>query len=222
MYLLLLISMLWQRQAIFKSKGDKLCCSAECRIWTLCQSIEINNKYVCTCVCTYVCMYTYICMYVWLYVCMIWISLACARASKLTTTNKYVCMHTHICMYLNTGSGNVDIFKVKLTVEMLTTAFIFDPRMGVLVKMSKFLKHRMSRSEGDSNPQPFGFMPNALIYWAIRARHLLSHVFEYWLWRCAYFRRKVNISYFNCARATAFIFDTRMGVLVKLPACTTQ
>ena len=33
-YLLLLISMLWHRQAIFKSKGDKLCSSAESRIWT--------------------------------------------------------------------------------------------------------------------------------------------------------------------------------------------
>ena len=33
-YLLLLISMLWHRQAIFKSKGDKLCSSAECRNWT--------------------------------------------------------------------------------------------------------------------------------------------------------------------------------------------
>ena len=32
-YLLLLVSMLWHRQAIFKSKGDKLCSSAECRIW---------------------------------------------------------------------------------------------------------------------------------------------------------------------------------------------
>ena len=32
--LLLLISMLWHRQAIFKSKGDKLCSSAECKIWT--------------------------------------------------------------------------------------------------------------------------------------------------------------------------------------------
>ena len=31
---LLLISMLWHRQTIFKSKGDKLCSSAECRIWT--------------------------------------------------------------------------------------------------------------------------------------------------------------------------------------------
>ena len=33
-YLLLLISMLWHRQAIFKSKGDKLCSFAKCRIWT--------------------------------------------------------------------------------------------------------------------------------------------------------------------------------------------
>ena len=33
-YLLLLISMLWHRQAIFKSKGDKLCSSAECRLWS--------------------------------------------------------------------------------------------------------------------------------------------------------------------------------------------
>ena len=33
-YLSLSISMLWHRQAIFKSKGDKLCSSAECRIWT--------------------------------------------------------------------------------------------------------------------------------------------------------------------------------------------
>ena len=33
-YLLLLISMLWHRQSIFKSKGDKLSSSAECRIWT--------------------------------------------------------------------------------------------------------------------------------------------------------------------------------------------
>ena len=33
-HLLLIISMLWHRQAIFKSKGDKLSSSAECRIWT--------------------------------------------------------------------------------------------------------------------------------------------------------------------------------------------
>ena len=50
---------------------------------------------------------------------------------------------------------------------------------------------------------------NALTYWAIRARHLLSHVVEYWLWRCRYLWSKVNIWNINCARATAFIFDTQ-------------
>ena len=59
-------------------------------------------------------------------------------------------------------------------------------------------------------------MPNALTYWAIRARRLLSHVFEHWLWRYRYFWSKVNIWYIDCARATAFIFDTLTGVLVKV------
>ena len=36
-------------------------------------------------------------------------------------------------------------------------------------------------------------MPNVLTIWAIRARHLLSHVFEYWLWRYRYFLCKVSI-----------------------------
>ena len=35
---------------------------------------------------------------------------------------------------------------------------------------------------GELEPPTFGFMPNALTIWAIRARHLMSHVFEYWLW----------------------------------------
>ena len=34
-------------------------------------------------------------------------------------------------------------------------------------------------------------MPNALAIWAIRARHLLSHVFEYWLWWYRYFEVKL-------------------------------
>ena len=42
--LLLLISMLWHRQAIFKSKGDKLCSSAECRIWTQGPRHQIASK----------------------------------------------------------------------------------------------------------------------------------------------------------------------------------
>ena len=43
-YLLLLISMLWHRQAIFKSKGDKLCSSAECKIWTRYPRYKIASR----------------------------------------------------------------------------------------------------------------------------------------------------------------------------------
>ena len=43
-YLLLLISMLWHRQALFKSKGDKLCSSAESRIWTLDPRHQIASR----------------------------------------------------------------------------------------------------------------------------------------------------------------------------------
>ena len=60
----------------------------------------------------------------------------------------------------------------------------------------------------------------------IRAKcsNLLSHqgqtfavpCFEHWLWWYRYFRLKVNIWKANCARAIAFIFDTRTGVLVKV------
>ena len=37
---------------------------------------------------------------------------------------------------------------------MRATSFIFDTRTGVLVKVSTFLRQKMSRREGDSNPQP--------------------------------------------------------------------
>ena len=47
-----------------------------------------------------------------------------------------------------------------------TTTYNFDTRTDVLVKVSKFVRLKMSRPEGDS-----------------RARLLLSHVFEYWRWR---------------------------------------
>ena len=36
--------MLWHRQAIFKSKGDKLCFSAECRIGTRCPRHQIASR----------------------------------------------------------------------------------------------------------------------------------------------------------------------------------
>ena len=75
------------------------------------------------------------------------------------------------CLVKNILLSEVNIWNVNCARE---TVFIFDARTGVLVKVSKFLSEKMSRPEGDSDI--FGFMPNALTYWAIRARHLLSHV----------------------------------------------
>ena len=105
------------------------------------------------------------------------------------------------------------------------TAFIFDTRADVL---EVFQTENVS-TWGWLEPPIFGFVPNALTYWAIRARHLLSHLFEYWLWRCWHFLSKVIIWsleesflskfiiwYGKCARATALIFDLRTGVLVKV------
>ena len=57
-------------------------------------------------------------------------------------------------------------------------------------------------------------MPNALTFCARRPRHLLSHIVEHWPWRYTYFWS--NIWNVNCARTTAFIYDTRTGVLVKV------
>ena len=98
-------------------------------------------------------------------------------------------------------------------------AFIFDTRTSVLVKVSE--TENVS-TWGGLGPPTYGFMPNALTYCAIRARHLLSHVFEHWLSRYRYFSSKVYIWNVNCARATAFIFDTRTSILVKVSKCLRQ
>ena len=68
---------------------------------------------------------------------------------------------------------------------------------------------------GGLEPPTFEFMPNVLTIWASRARHLLSHVFDYSLWRYR-FCSKVNIWNVNFARATTFIFVSRTIVLVKV------
>ena len=84
-----------------------------------------------------------------------------------------------------------------------------------LWKCQRFWNRKCLNLRGLELPT-FGFMPNALTIWAIRARHLQSHVFLYWLGRLRYFWSKVNIWNFNCARATAFILDTRTDVLMKV------
>ena len=93
-------------------------------------------------------------------------------------------------------------------------SFLTHERM-FLWKCRRFRK-KMSRPEGDSNPPTFEFMPNAPTTWAIRDRHLLSHVFEYSLWWDRYFSSKVNFWNVNGVWATVFIFDSQTGVLVKV------
>ena len=122
-------------------------------------------------------------------------------------------------MLLNTGSGGIDIFHVKLTFEMLTVRgqqHLFSTHERVFLGKCQCFESENVSTWGGFEPPIFGFMPNALTYWAITARHLLSRVVEYWLWCYRYFFNKVIIWYGNCARATAFIFDTRTGVFGKV------
>ena len=98
----------------------------------------------------------------------------------------------------------------------------FSTRKQMLVKVSKFFETENVSTWGGLEPPTFGFMPNALTIWAIRARHLLCHVVEYWLWRYRYFLSKVNIWYVNCARATAFIFDTQTDVSESVKVFETE
>ena len=71
-----------------------------------------------------------------------------------------------------------------------------------LWKCRNFL-HRKCLDRRGLEPSTFGFIPNAQTIWAFRAWHMLSHVFEYWLWWYSFFVLccKVNIWKLNCARA---------------------
>ena len=72
------------------------------------------------------------------------------------------------------------IFEVKLLFEMLTVRgkrhFSTHERV-FLWKCQSFETENVS-TWGGLEPPTIGFIPNALTYWAIRARHLLSHVFN--------------------------------------------
>ena len=107
------------------------------------------------------------------------------------------------------------IFEVKLTFEMLTMRGQRHTS-GFSWESVKVFETQNVSTWGRPEPPTFGFMPNALTHWAIRARHLLSRVVEYWLWWYRYLWSIVNNWNVNCVRATAFIFDTRTGVLGKV------
>ena len=83
-YLLLLISMLWHRQAIFKSKGDKLSSSAEGRIWTRDSRHKIRQQTECS----LTNIHTYIHTYLLLLISMLWHrqSIFKSRGDKLSSS----------------------------------------------------------------------------------------------------------------------------------------
>ena len=68
-------------------------------------------------------------------------------------------------MFVNTGSGGIDIFWSKVNIWNVicarVTAFIFDTRTDVLVKVSNFFRQNVS-TWGGFKPPTFGLMPNAL------------------------------------------------------------
>ena len=58
-------------------------------------------------------------------------------------------------------------------------------------------------------PHIFGFMPNAVTIWSIRARHFLFHVFEHWLYR--YFLVKLIFEMLTVrSQQHSFSTDSRM------------
>ena len=74
-----------------------------------------------------------------------------------TTINRVSCK----IWFINTLSDmiiHMQYFLSKVSIWNVNcaraTAFIFDTRTGVPVKVSKFLRQKMSRPEGGSNPQP--------------------------------------------------------------------
>ena len=77
----------------------------------------------------------------------------------------------HVCGLLNSGAIerfgsqctcvmeiSITYFWSKVNIWYVNcaraTSVIFDTRTGVIVKVSKFLRQKISRPEGDSNPQP--------------------------------------------------------------------
>ena len=129
---------------------------------------------------------------------------------------------TYICLDINLGNLGVaviEIFWSKVNiwnVNCLRNSIHFRYTNGCSCESVKVFETENVSTWKWLEPPTFGFMPNALTIWAIRARHLLSHVLNTGSGGIDIFWRKVNIWNVNYARATAFIFDTRTDIFVKV------
>ena len=97
---------------------------------------------------------------------------------------------TLLQILINLANVMVFILEVKSAFHMLTVrgqqhSYSTHERV-FLWKCQSFWDRKCLDLRGTRTPT-FGFMPNALTYWAIMARHLLSHVFLHWLWRYRFF-----------------------------------
>ena len=70
---------------------------------------------------------------------------------------------------------------LTLTFEMLTLQHSFSTHERMCLWSVEVLEIDNFSTWGGLEPPNFGFIRNALITCAISARHLLAHVFEYWL-----------------------------------------
>ena len=120
---------------------------------------------------------------------------------------------------LTMGSSMQDIFEVKLTFEMLTVrgqqhSFLTHKRV-FLWKCQYFWDRKCLDLRGTRTPnlRIHAECFNLLSY---QGQTFAVPCFEHWLWWHRHFWSKVNIWNVNCAQATAFIFDTWTGVLVKV------
>ena len=120
-----------------------------------------------------------------------------------TTFYSYLQGLIYICILSKVNIWNVNYARA--------TAFIFATRTDSCESVKVFETENIP-TWGGLEPPTFGFMPNALAIWAIRARHLLSHVFEYWLWRYRYFQSKANIWNVDGARAPGGRLNKKDGL----------
>ena len=119
-------------------------------------------------------------------------------------------------MFLNTGSGGIHICEVESTFELLNVrgnkhSFLTHEPVFVW-NCQRFWERKCLDLKGTRRPS-LQIHANALTICAIRARHLLSHIFKYGLWRYRYFLSKVNIWNVNCVWATAF-FSTHESMFL--------
>ena len=139
-------------------------------------------------------------------------------SQKISEISSSILVRELIVRPHNENAGFI-IFEVKLTFELLTVhgqqhSFSTHERM-FLWKCQSFWDRKCLDLRGTRTPK-FRIYAECSNHLSYQGQTFAVPCFEHWLWRYRYFWSKVNIWTVNCARATAFIFDTQTDVLVKV------